>query len=430
MELLQLGARTVALGLLWQPRESTRKRLKVEARELAEALAQSNDAREFSHVALRPKHQEYGLAERFERHVPREGDPPDEGRLPRNVLALAGVLADQKEGRWAGSYALAQARTWVVCVIGGQVLADGDVVLDEAEAASRLLTAWRDSYPGLEIEEYHSAQEAREVLTQAVAKARAPLLVPLAGTGLALRPRSLLAAAAALILVGVLPSGSFTDRAGEQGRAPPVMASAAPRVLPPVPSAPSHTAIAPTALGAACVASYLRAPITVAGWWMLEWRCEVSGTLAITWRRATDGSFLQVPPGAQLTAEDPNLAHEQRVLYLPPPHALTLTDRAQASAALYEVARLFGLQLTVTWPIAAALPAGVQVPGQSATPPAFHEGEFTLATAPGAGAPVPTLFEALGRVPGLALRSVTWREQGHAWSTEGVMYAPPPSVKL
>lgn len=415
MELLQLGARTAAVGLLWQPRENPRKRLKVEARELADALSRSNDARQFGHVALRPQHQEYGLGEQVD------------GALPSKVLALAGVLADQKPGRWAGSYALASGRTWVVCVIEGQVLADGDVVIEEPEAAARLLESWRESYPGLEIEDYPQQDHAREVLTQAVAAARAPMLVALESSALVLRRYALLGATAALLLLGLLSWHWFSERPSEPERVPPTRVLLAPRASLPPPQA-DYKAVPPSALGAACVAPYLRAPITVAGWWMQEWRCESEGTLEIIWRRATDGSFLHIPSGARITVEDPNLAQERRTLHLPPPHDLAIADRAAVSAALYEVARLFSLQLTVTWPAAAALPTGVEVPGQSVTPTTVETGEFTLAAAAGAGTPLAILFEALGRVPGLAVRSVTWRE--YAWSTEGVLYAMPSTVQL
>lgn len=415
MELLQLGTRTAAMGLLWQPRESSRKGLKAEARELAEALAMSNDARQFAYVALRPEHQEYGLGER------------GEGRLRGKVLALAGVLADQKPGRWAGSYALASGRTWVVCVIEGQVLADGDVVIDDPEAAARLLESWRESYPGLQIENYPQEEHAREVLMEAVADARAPMLVALDSSARALRGPALLGIAAAVLILGLLSWHWFSQRSPQTARVPPVPVSPTPRVSSAPPQA-TYKAVAPSALGAACVAPYLRAPVMVEGWWMQEWRCESQGTLAVTWRRATDGSFLHVPNGARISGDDPNLAREQRALYLPPPNDLDVADRAATSAALYEVARLFGLQLTLTWPAAAVLPTGIEVPGQVVTTTAVETGEFTLATTAGAGTPVAVLFEALGGVPGLVLRSVTWRE--NAWSTEGVLYATPSTVQL
>lgn len=424
MELLEVGGRTVAVGLFWQPRESARKRLKVEARELAEQLAAGPEAREFSHVALRPRHQEYGLAERIE-------------SLPPNVLALAGVLADHANGKWAGRYALADGRHWVVCVIDGQVLADGDVVLEDGEAAAELIANWRASYPELEAEAHDAPEAALGVLAEHAARARGPLLVPLASTALAAGIRKLIVGAALAAGVGFAGLAWF---GGEEPAKPGDWAARVTPVAPPAPSQPvprrperaivePTPAVSPVALGTACVTPYLVAPLQVDGWWIAEWRCVGTGTLAIAWRRGADGSFVVRPPGAELAGEDPNAATEARALALPPPRAIAAVPLAEANAALYEVARLYGLELNVSWPAAETLPPGVEVPGQVASATPFYEAEFTLNAAPESGAPPRALFEALARVRGLALRSLAWHEDRRRWSYDGVLYARRPAVR-
>ncbi len=70
-------------------------------------------------------------------------------------------------------------------MIDGQILADGDVVLPEPAAARALLAQWQDSYSGLQVESYESVEDAQAVLATAVSKARAPVLIPLSGAGLA-----------------------------------------------------------------------------------------------------------------------------------------------------------------------------------------------------------------------------------------------------
>lgn len=425
MELIELGGRTAAVGLIWQPRESARKGLKAEAREFAAELAAGAEAREFTHVALRPKHQEYGLAERSD-------------ALPPKVLALAGVLADQADlasGKWAARYALPDGRHWVVCVIEGQVLADGDVVLEGAETAAELIATWRASYPELEVEVHDEPETALSVLAHHAARARGPLLVPLARTALAAGVRKLLIGGAIAAGVGFALFAWFgeepakpTDWASRVAPSP-LPASPRPAPRPPLPASAiiqPTPAVSPAALGPACVMPYLEAPLQRGGWWISEWRCLGTGTLAIAWRRGGDGSFVARPPGAALAKEDPNAATEARALALPPPGAIAAASLDDASAALYEVARCFGLELNVSWPAAETLPPGAEVPGEAAPVAPFYEGEFSLNAVPESGAPDRALFDALAAVPGLALRSLTWREDRRRWSYDGVLYARRP----
>ncbi len=171
-----------------------------------------------------------------------------------------------------------------------------------------------------------------------------------------------------------------------------------------------------------CIGAYVREPVSVAGWWTTLWLCKAEGTLRVTWRRNADGSFLKVPPGARIEVADPNQAIQVRALELPPRHATAIAPRAQAAASLYELARLFDLRLSISWPQAAPLPRGVSVPGRDVAPQAFDASEFHLVTDSESGAPEPELFEALAGVPGLVLRSIAWREEGRQWSYDGVLY--------
>lgn len=184
--------------------------------------------------------------------------------------------------------------------------------------------------------------------------------------------------------------------------------------------------VSPEALGPACVADYLVAPLQLADWWISEWRCLSSGTLSIAWRRGAGGSFVGAPPGASLSGQDPNAATEVRTLRLPPARAVMAVPLSQASAALYEVARLYQLELNVSWPATESLPAGVEVPGELRFATPYYEAEFSLTGESETGAPDGALFEALAGVPGLALRALVWREERRRWSCDGVLYARRP----
>ena len=162
--------------------------------------------------------------------------------------------------------------------------------------------------------------------------------------------------------------------------------------------------------------------MSIAGWWTTEWTCQSPGTLVITWRRGTDGSFLHPPPGALIDATNPEKATQSRTLDVPPAESVEVVERSAAAANLYELARVFGLQLNLSWPSRPQLPDGVEVPGQPSSPPPFETAEFHLAAKNEAGAPEADLFEAFGTVPGLALRSVTWRETEHDWTYDGRLY--------
>jgi hypothetical protein len=419
MKLLEIGGRTVALGLFWQPRET--KSLKVEARELALEMASGADARKFNFVSLRTAHQEYGLAE------------CPEGRLTSKVLALAGVLADQATGKWAAHYALDTRQHWVLCVIEGQILADGDVVLEEADAARKLMAAWQSSYSGLTVESHESHEEALALLSQLVVKARGPALVPLNGSGFPAGKKArfvALAASVTALAIGVAylwraPAGNV------EATTPPGSPTGARDPGPNTPSSMSMQArsspvpavsVTPSALGQACLDQYLREPMSIAGWWTTEWTCKSPGTLVVTWRRGTDGSFLNPPPGALIDPANPEKATQSRTLEVPPGESVGVVQRSAAATNLYEVARVFGLQLNVTWPSAQRLPNGVEVPGQPSSLPPFETTEFHLAAKSEGGPPDVDLFEAFGKVPGLALRSVTWREAEHEWAYEGLLY--------
>ncbi len=418
MELLRIGGRNVALGLFWQPRET--KSLKVEARELALQMASGADAREFNFVALRPPNQEYGLAE-----------SPD-GGLPGKVLALAGVLADQVSGKWAGHYALKTGRHWVVCIIDGQILADGDVVLKDAESARALLAQWQGSYSGLKVERHEAPQEALTLLSQLVLKARGPALVPLFGSQLAAGRvgRWMIAVPCALLVaLGIAwllwpnqreaPAAAFLPPATVRPTlVQPVTTRSTPVALPAMP----ESSVPPEALGAACLQRYLQEPVSVGGWWTSEWNCQSEGAVRITWRRGSDGSFLQPPAGAQLDVADPDKATQSRPLGLPAAVRISVAQRAQAAASLYELARVFGLQLNVSWPSSPRTPPGVEVPGQAASPPPFDTSAFHLTAPAESGAPEPELWVAMASVPGLALHSMSWRETAREWNYEGVVY--------
>ena len=418
MELLRIGGRTVAMGLFWQPREA--KSLKVEARDLALQMASGADAREFNFVALRAKNQEYGLAE------------SPNGGLPGKVLALAGVLADQASGKWAGHYALKAGRHWVVCIIDGQILADADVVLKDAESARALLAQWQVSYSGLKVERHEAPQEALTLLSQLVVKARGPALVPLFGSQLAsgATGRMVLMTVVALpVAVGIawllwptprqIPTAAFqvpTAVNPTPGR--PVSVES----LPAAPPAAPEPSVAPEALGAACVQRYLQEPVSISGWWTTEWTCQAEGAVRITWRRGPEGSFLRPPAGAQLDTADPDKATQSRPLELPTAVPIALAQRAHAAASLYELARVFGLQLNVSWPSTSRTLPGVVVPGQPAAPPRFDTSAFHLTAPPESGAPEPELLAAMANVPGLVLHSMSWHETARDWNYEGVVY--------
>lgn len=418
MELLDIGGRTVALGLFWQPRET--KSIKVEARELASQMAGGADAREFDYVALRPQHQEYGLA-----------DSGGEG-LSGKVLALAGVLADQVTGKWAGHYALETGRHWVVCIIDGQILADGDVVLEDLEAARALISQWQSNYSGLKAERHESTQEALAQLGQWVGKARGPVLVPLFGSGLTAGKTGRWAAltAAALALSAVVLWMFWPTPRQTETSVPPVAPAPISTVGRPGPAEAAVAAtpslpqpsVAPSSLGAACVQSYLEEPVSIGGWWTTGWICKAEGTLEVSWRRGPDGSFLQPPPGAHLDTADPDKASQSRPLALPPTVSVPVAERAQAAAGLYEVARVFGLQLNISWPSAPRVPTGVEVPGQPTSQPSFDSAAFHLKSPNESGVPEADLFAAMANVPGLALRLMAWEESAREWTYEGVLY--------
>lgn len=418
MELLRIAGRTVALGLFWQPRET--KSLKVEARELAAQMASGADAREFNFVALRPQSQEYGLAE------------APEGGLPEKVLALAGVLADHVSGKWAGHYALNGGRHWVVCIIDGQILADGDVVLTDGERARALVAQWEASYSGLKVERHESAQEALTLLNQLLHKARGPVLVPLFGPQLSVggARRLMVVAMVALPVTLGLAWVLWPTPHADPSAAFKVVASANPTPRQPQSVNAAHTAalvlpersVAPAALGTACVERYLREPLSIGGWWTTEWTCQAEGSLQITWCRGSDGSFLKPPTGAQLDTADPDKATQSRGLELPTAVPVAVAQRAQAAASLYELARVFGLQLNVSWPSSPRTPPGVEVPGQPTSTPPFDTSVFHLTAPAESGAPEPEFLTAMASVPGLALRSMSWRESARQWEYQGVLY--------
>jgi len=418
VKLLEIGDRRVALGLFWQARES--KSLKVEARELALQMANGADARQFNFVALRTAHQEYGLAE------------CRESRLSGKVLALAGVLAEQATGKWAAHYALGPGQHWVLCVIDGQILADGDVVLESADAAQKLIATWQSSYSGLTVENRESPEESLAVLREWLKEARGPALIPLNGPGLrAGKPIRFLALAASVTVLAVaiawlwhVPEGNVEATAAlgsPMFQAPGPKLPESTSMQPQSPPAP-EASVAPSALGQACLDQYLREPINIEGWWITEWTCKSPGTLIVIWRRATDGSFLHPPPGAVNDPTSPEKATQSRTLDVPPAEAVGVVQRSAAAANLYELARVFGLQLNLSWPSMQPLPNGVEVPGQPSSPPPFETAEFHLAAKSEGGVPEPDLFEAFGRVPGLALRCVTWRESEREWTYEGRLY--------
>lgn len=425
MELLRIGSRTVALGLFWQPREA--KGLKVEARELALQMASGADAREFNFVALRPPNQEYGLAE------------SPAGGLPGKVLALAGVLADKVSGKWAGHYALKTGRHWVVCIIDGQILADGDVVLNDAESARALLAQWQSNYSGLKVERHEAPQEALTLLSQWVLKARGPALVPLFGSQLASggTGRMVLMAAVALpVTVGITwllwPTPRQTPAAAFQvptATNATLNRTVSVKSLPAAPPAAPEPSVAPDALGAACVQRYLQEPVSISGWWTSEWTCQAEGAVRITWRRGADGSFLQPPAGAQLDTADPDKATQSQSLGLPTAVPIAVAQRAHAAASLYELARVFGLQLNVSWPSTPRTPPGVEVPGQPAAPPPFDTSAFHLTAPAESGAPEPELLAAMANVPGLALHTMSWHETARDWNFEGVVYTGRPAAQ-
>jgi hypothetical protein len=180
--------------------------------------------------------------------------------------------------------------------------------------------------------------------------------------------------------------------------------------------------VAPSALGTACLQPYLEEPVSIGGWWTTAWICKAEGTLQVTWRRGPDGSFLRPPPGAHLDSADPDKASQSRSLALPPTVSVPMAERARAAAGLYEIARVFGLQLNISWPSAPRVPTGVEVPGQPASQPPFDSAAFRLTSSNESGVPDADLFVAMANVPGLALRSMAWEESAREWIYEGVLY--------
>ena len=140
--------------------------------------------------------------------------------------------------------------------------------------------------------------------------------------------------------------------------------------------------------------------------------------MALQWKFSSAASFLQLPQGAELLT--PSTAQKQEMLStLPPAPERQLLNKDQVARPPYEIARLLGLRLTLSWKDKASkiiTEGSLSVP---ITAP-WHEGTFSIENVPSMLIMDKDLYEALESIPGIVLESITYTEG--TWKITGLCY--------
>ena len=166
-----------------------------------------------------------------------------------------------------------------------------------------------------------------------------------------------------------------------------------------------------------CTNYLLQIPFTENGWDLREATCT-GDSVDLKWEYTESASFLHLPNGAELLA--PTIAHRRLGFErLPSGQGAGLLTRDSVARKLYELARLLGLHLTLSWKDQSSKTISEGSLSVAIIAP-WHEGVFAVDNVPSMIILDKDLYEALHTIPGLVLQSISY--SGGSWKIKGLCH--------
>ncbi|MDR3450760.1 MAG: type 4b pilus protein PilO2 [Alphaproteobacteria bacterium] len=411
-----IGRQRYAVGLYWENSPGGGRVAQL-AKEAANQQGQNAD-----YYAVRPGNKDG--------RIPQFGLCSAEAGQKAGMPVLAGCLASQMPGSWAGAFRLSEGIS-VIIVRDDLIVPDGDLFFqDENEAHDRLVQeigfgglqniyapdAW--SVPGADaIPLTLLLSDRKDIKLQQV---HIPKQVKIIGGGLGL--------AFLLVLIGVwywqdqvAKEEAAREAQMEAARRAREAAAYVPSILqqgaPPAPKYDRKWEAAPTTddFVENCHKGLAMVPVAITGWHITTLRCTGT-TLLIGWTRT--GGISVPPPGAVI---NDSAGNGQQTVVLPPlkPRGDEALDDPDAVTARY---------LKQNWPgTLAAAPDDPPPPAPAGytgawppPPPPWVKRSFTL-TVPSLPGDIPEL---VGNLPGVIITSLAYvpKDMSGDWVVEGVIY--------
>jgi hypothetical protein len=352
MQTVSINKRTWAVGFFWQPPEGPKKILK----------AARDRAREFN--------EEDGTA--FDSLVVRKIGQPQIGfgssgfEKPVPIPSLASALAQVKEGTWLGSFVFEEG-VYVVGVLNGAILADGDFLGSPAAAKKRIadLTQmidigdgegpdpWDDVIGGETIEE--SLELLEDILLHAK---HVPKTTPVEPK----RPIGKIVFCTIFVAATLISYNLYSNHLNEIRQAESVfkqkMLAQQAKIMAAKNAAkhkvvipkPWQDAVLPSSFWYSCNKPYRESTMIFNGWNLERWSCYGS-TIKKAWDRTLEGSFSVLPGRAVLDINQPTKATESGRIQaaFPPRGEQNLEDQQVVARKFYEFARRLKLNIGMRW---------------------------------------------------------------------------------
>lgn len=412
-----------ALGLWWQMLESPKGSRREARAKVADLEEQPN------RLAIRRMGDEaqagYGIV------------AGEDAKPKTKLFSLAAALADAVGGTWVGSFPLEGGKVWILGVVKGVVLPDGDRVVEAAAGEEvfrevfHILESWDAVHDG-----FQDPSEAAIFIERGLERAeRLCPLEPLHRKFLG--PRALWFFAALLVGAAVLWSfGQYKAAQAEKLRlaqlaqvqaqlaAKRAAQAKAAQAMRPEQAFPEvwRKEPAPSAVLAQCREFYAPMGVSERGWMRVGGVCGREG-LSLEWKRGELGSFLALPEGAAFDPKDPNRAVSRikAPQALPPrPAESRLLDVGRAGAVIFEMTRILGLKAHIKWHDREKREVGKGEDGK----PIYVQAPFRRADwALSAIVIRPELvLHGLAGIPGLVLKTVEYNFSAGDWTLRGVLY--------
>lgn len=401
MRVVRLAKKRFVIGLWWQVQDRSQK-LKRQARALNQEIGEN-----YTHVVLRETQLGMGKGKGIVCGLP----------------SLASAVADFGGGHVFICHFPDMSCWWVCAVKDGVIAAEGDwVCASESEAMEhaeymRLM---------LDIQRVEIVEDNKDVCGKIVDVMKPHWQLWMRGRphgrvqklSSSLRPL-LMFVSAVLTLLAVFmaySAGIFSDdsmmRLLAEKRRMEILSNPGSFFPRPWLSAPSVKAWSER-----CTNYLLQIPFTENGWDLREATCT-GDSVDLKWEYTESASFLHLPDGAELLA--PTIAHRRLGFeMLPSGQGAGLLTRDSVARRLYELARLLGLHLTLSWKDRSSKTISEGSLSVAIIAP-WHEGVFAVDNVPSMIILDKDLYEALHTIPGLVLQSISY--SGGSWKIKGLCH--------
>lgn len=413
MQTVSINGKDWAAGFLWQAPEGSKSLTKM-ARLRARQMNAEYE-RNYNAIVVRSRGQvQFGFGESEIHPVP---------ALP----SLAVALAQAKGGTWLGQFVLAEG-VYVVGVMDGTILAEGDMLCSPEEAQERisdldqLISMGEDDDGWDERILCETPEESEEYLQKVLHTVRGVPKVKPVNIHV---PVKKIAVFSLIAITGLVSHGLYSSHL-EKKEAERLLAQQqtamqeaqrlaemAERRARENIARPWQKAPMPAPMIAECRDAYSKQGMFSQGWELTEWRCDY-GRATTVWTRKKEGSFKDLPPRARLNLNNPKTAHAPIAIDKPVGRGQQgLITREAVARMLFEFARRQQINVAIKWEDTPADARGKEIEMP------YKKAEWKLTMIP--LYPDQTFESMLDEIPGFVVRTIYHAE--NLWTLEGELYA-------